>query len=163
LRNLVGLPLFSLLLQALVTLGLRSVVDLMSPCWSHCWSSRTRTGVGGCPGNILICAETVSGNGTIRNLSESMRGRFRYTFAVGATLLLAVVTYIVLGIAEIGVTTAAYQVAPPIAYFLYTALMFHGYQDTEDAEIPPPAKIADDNSIGADVNEANQSVGEPTV
>jgi hypothetical protein len=94
---------------------------------------------------------------------ESMRGRFRYTFAVGTALLLAVVTYIVLGIAEIAVTTAAYQVAPPIVCFLYTALMFHGYQDTEDAEIPAPAKIPDDNSICADVNEATQSAGEPNV
>jgi hypothetical protein len=70
LRNLVGLPLFSLLLQALVTLGLRSVVNLIWPGWSHCWSSRTRTGVGGCPGSILNCPDTVSGDGTIRNLSD---------------------------------------------------------------------------------------------
>jgi hypothetical protein len=97
------------------------------------------------------------------SVRESMRRRFRYTFAVGTALLVSVVTYIVLGTAEIAVNTAAYQVAPPIVCFLYTALMFHGYQDTADAEIAAPAKIPDDTSIGADVNEANLGAGQPGV
>jgi hypothetical protein len=86
-------------------------------------------------------------------IPESKRNRFRFGLIVAAAVFGPTVIYVGIGILDLPlINSAFYLITPVIAGFLYTIVMFYGFQGTKADRIFGGMKVPEEKELGGDIS-----------